>query len=66
MPSSQTYFPNELAAKIGASVSKVAVTNKYSSLEEKCRALIDQFQEITREPHYNESPKQNHSLEVDI
>ena len=36
-------FPNELAAKMVASVNKVAVTNKYSSLEEKCRALTDQF-----------------------
>ena len=49
-------FPNEKASKMVASVNKVAVTNKYSSLEEKCRALIDQFPEITREPHYDENP----------
>ena len=57
-------FPNELATKMVASVNKIAVTDKYSSLEEKCRALIDQFPEITREPHYDENPKHSHSLEI--
>ena len=47
-----------------ASVNKFTVTNNYSSLEEKCRALTDHYPEITRKPHYDENPKHNHSLEI--
>ena len=58
-------FPNELTAKIVASVNKIAISDHtYSSLEEKCRKLVREFPEITREPNYTDSPKHNHSLEI--
>ena len=58
-------FPNELTSKMVVSVNKIAVSDdKYSSLEEKCRKLVGEFPEITKEPNYTESPKHNHSLEI--
>ena len=48
-------------------INKMVVTDqKNSSLEEKCRKLVEGFPEITREPDYNESPKHNHTLEIAV
>ena len=47
------------------SVRKMVVTDqKYSSLEEKCRKLVEGFPEITKEPDYNKSQKHNHTLDI--
>ena len=58
-------YPKKLATKMVVSVNKMVVTvQKYSSLEEKCRKLVEGFPEITREPDYNTSPKHNHTLDI--
>ena len=56
---------SDFPSPVVASINSVELINSgKNSLEERCKALLAKFPEITKKPDYTVPPKHNHSLEI--
>ena len=59
------FTPSQLPPQVVVTVSVVQnLRQSFSSLEERCEAVLAVFPEITKKPDYNVPPKHGHTLEI--